>query len=344
MQTFIYPTHKTISVYIGFFSQLAVMVFFVLSGFLIGKSICNNISRNGNFKLVEYTKDRLIRLYPPLIASIILMTILTLLAPIFFLSGTNKYLKIEGYSFVREAFTTDPIQIFGALGFLNGFYTTTPLANGPLWSLPFEFWYYAIAAALFLKPKKVSTGSFIAISTLIITYNNQLFYMLTPIWFAGFGVAIAHQKKINMQKGIFYFLFWALTFCLILSIWLVFSQKTLGTSVWLDRMNHFRVVSGLWFASYLILIISGRAHFTTLFHKTASFSYTLYVVHFPIMLFILGMCQEKIITSTLNALTTAAASISITLPVAIIISRFVENKPLIESVLSTSRKQLDSEQ
>lgn len=54
---------------------IGVMVFFVLSGFLIAYSIANNLTKNKfeRFSAKKYFKSRLRRLYPPLIFSQVLV-------------------------------------------------------------------------------------------------------------------------------------------------------------------------------------------------------------------------------------------------------------------------------
>lgn len=341
-QAFIRPTFSETSVYVGFFTQFAVMVFFVLSGFLIGKSICNNIARNGQFSIFQYAKDRALRLYPPLIAAIILMIALVLIAPYFFSSGTNNYLQIPGFRFIRQIFTTDAQQIFGSLVFINEFKTSTPTVNGPLWSLSLEVWYYVIAAIIFLWPSQKLITVILFTITALITYNNQLFFMLMPVWFSGFGLAFIHQKRPHMHNKAFGIMFGLLTIGTITCIWLVFTREPSGSGIWLDRMNHYRLISGLWFSCFLALIMGGALRFPTTFHKTASFSYTLYIIHFPILIFIVGMTQQLIIKSLTNALIISTSAISIAVFLSFGISKFVENKKLLESFFAFGAAKIDT--
>lgn len=331
-QAFLRPTLGETSIYVGFFTQFAVMVFFVLSGFLIGKSICNNINKNGQFSVAQYAKDRALRLYPPLIAAIILMLLLISIAPYFFASGTNDYLQIPGFQFIRQEFTTNSKQIIGALTFINEFKTTTPTINGPLWSLPLEVWYYVIAAIIFLWPERKLMAGALLILVAIITYKNQLFFMLMPIWFSGLGLALIHQKRPSMHNTFFGALFGLFTVGTIFCIWLVFNREPSGSGVWLDRMNHYRLMSGLWFCCALALIMGGAIRFPKIFHRTSGFSYTLYIIHFPIILFVVGITQKVIIESLANTLIISACTMTLAVIASILISKFVENKKLLNSL------------
>jgi peptidoglycan/LPS O-acetylase OafA/YrhL len=333
-QAFLLPTLKSSSVYVGFFTQFAVMVFFVLSGFLIGKSICNNMSKNGQFSIAQYAKDRALRLYPPLIAAIVLMLLLTSIAPYFFATGTNDYLQIPGFHFIRQEFTINSKQVIGALTFINEFKTTTPTVNGPLWSLPLEVWYYVIAAIIFLWPDRKLMAGLLLLLTVIITRKNPLFFILMPIWFSGLGLAFVHQKRPNMHNMLFSTLFGLFTAGTIYCIWLVFSREPSGPGVWLDRMNHYRLMSGLWFSCALALIMGGAIRFPKIFHKTSGFSYTLYITHFPIILFVVGITQKIIIESLANALIISASTMALAIITSIYISKAVENKKLLNSLFT----------
>jgi len=135
-QILIAPTYDGLSEWLGLLAQAAVMVFFVLSGFLICKSISGNIAKHqGYFSLTKYVGDRFIRIWPPLLFSLALMAFLYLLAPVVFPSGSNAFLAPTKNALVRTAFTFDLTQALGAGLALNGFFTDTPSANGALWSL-----------------------------------------------------------------------------------------------------------------------------------------------------------------------------------------------------------------
>ncbi|AOE63802.1 acyltransferase [Pseudomonas corrugata] len=333
-QTMLLPTLKSGSTFVGFFTQLSVMVFFVLSGFLIGKSVCNNITKNNEFSIAQYARDRALRLYPPLIAAIVLMVLLAALAPLLFPSGTQQFISIPGATFVRTEFAVIAKQLFAALAFLNEFKTSTPSANGPLWSLSLEAWYYVVAAALFAWPSRKLVSIALLVTTVLVTRKNQLFFMLAPIWFAGFGLAFFHQRRPEMDNRLFGVLFAILTVATLAAVVLVLFADPLGKGIWLDRMNHFRLVSGLWFACFMALIMGGGARFPTIFHSHACYSYTLYVIHFPVMLFILGAVQTMIYGSVSLSLLASMAAICMSVALAKAIASYAENKQLSRSIAS----------
>lgn len=341
-QTLLLPTLKQGSTVVGYFTQISVMVFFVLSGFLIGKSVCNNIAKNSGFNFTQYARDRALRLYPPLIAALLLMVTLALLAPFFFPSGTNELLSIPGAKFVRTEYVVVAKELFGALAFLNDFKTNTPSANGPLWSLSIEAWYYVAAGAIILWPTRKWLSASLLLVTLLVTRKHQLFFMLAPIWFTGFGLAFMHQRTPQMNNRLFGRLLAILSVLLAATVLLVWYPNGPSTGVWTDPLNHFRVVSGLWFACFLALLMGGGVRFPTWFHSHAGYSYTLYVTHFPIMLFILGSSQTFVYGSLLNSLIVAIVTIVIAIAVAKTLARFLEDKTLLQNTASGVKRLVTS--
>jgi peptidoglycan/LPS O-acetylase OafA/YrhL len=124
-------------------SQLSVMVFVVLSGFLIGKSITRETSSDA-FSVVQYAIDRAWRIVPPLLLSFAVMAVLFALAPFAFPSRTISYPPTDHYVVVEE-YAVQIREILSSALFVNGFFGPNPLVNGPLWSLAFEVWLYTLA-------------------------------------------------------------------------------------------------------------------------------------------------------------------------------------------------------
>ncbi|MBC3410841.1 acyltransferase [Pseudomonas sp. SWRI51] len=337
-QILLLPTIKQGLTVVGFFTQMAVMVFFVLSGFLIGKSICNNSARNAGFNISQYGRDRALRLYPPLFAAIVLMVVLGALAPLFFASGSHAYLSIPGATFVRDEYTVAFNELLGALAFLNGFTTLTPLTNGPLWSLSIEAWYYVLAAAIVVWPTRRLLSVGLVVLTVLVTHKSRIFFMLAPVWFCGFALAFYHQRRPQMRNAFFAWGIIALSILTALIVWRSLSGDAWAKGGIADPLNHFRLVSGVWFACFLALLLGNAVRFPVWFSGHASYSYTLYVVHFPILLFALGVAQEMIYGSLWRSLLVASVAIAVSLLLAKGIAVYAENKRLLNAFLPFSSK------
>ncbi|MEI7200947.1 acyltransferase family protein [Pectobacterium parvum] len=65
LQIFIFHHYPSIHPYVAMVSQASVMIFFVLSGFLIHRSLGINRLKNGTVDLVNYSVSRIQRIYPP---------------------------------------------------------------------------------------------------------------------------------------------------------------------------------------------------------------------------------------------------------------------------------------
>ena len=123
----------------------AVMVFFVLSGYFVGGSVLSGL-RKGSFTWRGYATSRLTRLWMVLVPALLLTLGIDLTGThwnpdayagglhAFFLSG-----PLPGDPTVWDART-----LLGNLFFLQT--VTVPVfgSNGPLWSLANEFWYYLL--------------------------------------------------------------------------------------------------------------------------------------------------------------------------------------------------------
>jgi peptidoglycan/LPS O-acetylase OafA/YrhL len=335
-QTLLLPTLNSHFTIVVLLSQFSVMVFFVLSGFLIGKSVCNNITKYSYFNAGRYAADRTLRLYPPLVAALFLMVVLTWLAPHVFPSGSPQLLNIEGAAFIRSEFTLSIRDVWGALTFLNGLKVENPLINSPLWSLSIEVWYYVIAAGIMLWSRRKILSLVILVLAIFVTYGNELFFVLAPVWFAGFGLAFIHQRWSEMRRQEYLWLFVLMSFLMIASLVHTLSPKPFGNDVVYDKINMFRVVSGLWFASFLTLILGGRTRFPTTFYKHASYAYTIYVTHFPIMLFALGVSQAYIYGHVLRSSIVSVIVVLVSLGLSWLLSRWLENKELLVAVFRFS--------
>ena len=128
------------------FGHEAVMVFFVISGYLVGGKVWS-LYREGRFAWRRYLADRLSRLYAVLIVALVLGAALDWTGYMFF----NKYgLYNHGYAGSIAVLGTAPITRMDWQDFLaNSLFLQTILgptfgSNGPLWSLAYEWWYYIL--------------------------------------------------------------------------------------------------------------------------------------------------------------------------------------------------------
>ena len=81
---------------LGWLARLAVIIFFVLSGFVISAGIAGEIRQTGKFNWIEYTIRRAARIYPPYLAAIIFVELLVL-----FVGVPNRELRADAWACLR---------------------------------------------------------------------------------------------------------------------------------------------------------------------------------------------------------------------------------------------------
>lgn len=150
----------------------AVMVFFVLSGYVIAYTVA---TRDREFS--SYLTNRLARLYSVAIPAIVLTLVLDqlgrLIDPVLY----------QGFWYRGD----EPIgRVVAALSFTNElwFRSLRLFTNGPYWSLGYEFWYYMLfAAAVFARG-----AARILLVCGICALIGPKILLLLPIWVLGVWV------------------------------------------------------------------------------------------------------------------------------------------------------------
>jgi peptidoglycan/LPS O-acetylase OafA/YrhL len=123
------------------FAHEAVMIFFVLSGFLVGGSVIRML-RQGAWSWKKYLIHRTVRLWMVLIPALAIGYTLDRIGVHYFLGkGTVYDMGPEAPAWDLLSRLT-PLTFLGNLFFLQGGRVSPLGTNQPLWSLGYEFWYY----------------------------------------------------------------------------------------------------------------------------------------------------------------------------------------------------------
>lgn len=326
----------------SFFGTHAVLIFFLLSGYLITQSCAANIKRNGFFNPAEYLASRLARIYPPLIGSILVAISVWIVIQSFGLpGGINNPIGIpEDILVVRRFFTIQLGDVTDALlmngGMLN--------ENGALWSLYIEFRIYVIV--LFLAYGVAGRGKIwriisLSIGATIAIYSNRFsdgsyYETYYFVWLLG---AVAYLCQAHMGLN-----------------WPKFAIGGLLTAIVSMAVCHpdvLNVENGsvliregmkILFSLLYILLISftptlkiSNVHIAKASKRCANFSYSLYVVHFPLLILGMSVFQGIIKTSLILSIGVAIAIGIGVIYFASYFARFFEDRrifqPLIQKVL-----------
>lgn len=150
------------------FGHGAVIIFFVLSGYVIAHTTSGK-RRSFN----EYLVARFSRLYSICFPAILITAICALTV---FILDKNVYFDYDrGNNLLRYLLT---------LFFCNElwFSSTAPPMNGPFWSLSFEFWYYMLFACIYYKSKS-ARGVLLAVAVSL--FIGPKILLMLPIWCSG---------------------------------------------------------------------------------------------------------------------------------------------------------------
>lgn len=321
VQFYIVRFYPDTFIYITFAAQSSVMVFFSMSGFLIGKSIQSNTIKNGRFMLSVYAESRFKRIYPPLILSIALIIVLNYISPYIF-EIVNSMLSPTGKTSMSGKFAYQPAQILSVLTFTNGISSPIIQFNQPLWSLPLEVWYYAIAGLLFTK-KPLTTITAITIFICISMFKLE-FFIYSFVWFSGLIASYIPAARGKLK----YIAFSLLVFLACTSIYFgfLFTKKAI-------ILAYYNAAFGLFFTSfiYLFLIIYDKK--VSLLNKTSQYSYTLYITHYPILYFFLGMFETKVASDLCFSIIIGVISLSLAMIFASNASKIFENRKYINKLM-----------
>lgn len=269
------------------FGQEAVMVFFLLSGYVIAMSMSKR-----HYGFTEYFKHRFLRIYPIVLIALLVAFIGVVLA------GDKLY--IRAYDFFINLFMLQDISFLKPGVFANPLF-----GNSPLWSLSYEWWFYMLFFLHFLVYEKYFKGRFVLfnISAFLISiiglftykflYNElSLIAMYYYIWFSG-AIVLFLLKSNQLNKR--YILMIAGTYIIIIVNYFFFFiyHKTVG-SVGIHpilELRHF-VVSMLGLLFSVSFYKYFHSFFITkyfynkliqLFAYISPISFGIYVLHYPIM-------------------------------------------------------------
>lgn len=256
----------------GSFAHQAVVIFFVISGFLVSKSARKSIKENN---ITLYIISRLVRLYVVLIPALFLTYI--------FDSGSllllNEYINKAEIILIQDR--TSVIVFFGNLFFLQDILVDRFGSNGPLWSLAYEFWYYVlfplIILLLFKKNKRIGI-SLIIIGILFLLPLTII--KLFSLWLVG-----ASLWTINTQiiKKPIYAIMLFIVVLVISTLGIYKSILDIGIAI------SFALLINTYMHHTPILINNKLNYLSKVF---ADFSYSLYLLHYPFLIFVTPLLMK----------------------------------------------------
>lgn len=282
---------------IYFFAGLgpqAVIVFFVLSGFFITRSVENRLAKN-IFILNDYFRDRYFRLSVVAIPAVFLTLILDKISIVYLSNDVlyqNRLEWLDNSSYSASTF-------IGNLFYLQTLFFNSFGSNGPLWSLAYEWWFYVLAPFIILparnKEYKYYLILFVISVFLFLTNPKILIYFI--YWFFGSLAYYISNKNfsIKLNCNLLVFMCSIMLFVSASITRLRFVDKILG-----DFLISVSVAALIYF-----LIKRNKKMNNKILAFFTKISYSLYAVHLPVIIFLVstfGCFNHKLQPTLTNTL------------------------------------------
>ena len=273
------------------YGHQAVLFFFVLSGFVIHLRY-SKLLMSGNYKsfdVRDYFKRRIRRIYPPF---------LFILGFTLILDGLGHYLGFSIYYHTtpnRLINSTIPfdhsfVNFVGNLIFLQNERITVWGSDTPLWSLKYEWWFYVIYPLMLLVNKRNILTSLIFVFLLFFLtlfihvssgsfFINVLQYFLS--WWMGVVLADMYTRRVKANFS------WFAPLVLMIPVLIRYEL----------RLPAFVPADTLWATGFfglisLVFYLQQKGMGFKIITKLkwlGDCSYTLYIVHFPILVLFNGL-------------------------------------------------------
>jgi len=269
----------------------AVIIFFVLSGFLIAGSVIKS-TVDSRWSWRSYLIKRGSRLYVVLIPALVLGLILDRTGMA--LSGRGIYVG-QFHNHVIEFSVADRSSILTLIGnalFLQDVFVKPFGSNAALWSLSYEFWYYILFPLLiyvaFFANRLVRLCSVGATALILLAVGKDI-SLYFVIWLCGAALNLFPRHPMRLRRST------------ILACAGVFVLSLVGSRLAVLASSTFvnDLILGLAAATLTYALASDRRKtvgswiYTPLAGGIAGFSYSLYLVHLPFLVLIKSQIDQS---------------------------------------------------
>lgn len=283
----------------GAVARHAVLVFFLLSGHLVTKSIVQNVRRKGHFDPSEYVASRIARIYPPLIGAVSLCILLGVVVNGLGLHGSIAYGLPHDLYRAREAYVVTLDDVIGALTMRGGL----GIADGALWTLFIEIQIYVLALAIAVWWQRAilpRAWAFILGIVALHLLMPQLFFV--AVWAMG-AVTVFWLPGQRLMSA-------AMVAAFVVCAAFGIARPALFTTLMDHSPGHaLQFVCCIFYCGILFKFATALPSPRVLV-AAGGFSYSLYIIHFPLLLFALSLSEtwigysyERTVLVTLGAAT-----------------------------------------
>lgn len=262
----------------------AVMVFFVLSGYLVGGHILRALD-TGRWSWRGYLMQRGVRLWIVLLPALALGGLLDFTALHFHVAPALYAGLVQNHITFNVHHTLTWKVLLANIFFLQSIVAPIFGSNGPLWSLANEFWYYLIfplGLLVFRGPYSTLKRIAMGVACLIVLYGvGSGIRRLLPVWLLGVLLAVLPVRRTAPWMRWLAIAIFCPLFALI------------GRAVWTGSFSPDYAIGLATFVMLYVLLgaqepASGR-WYERPSRTMAGFSYTLYLVHVPMLMLLTGL-------------------------------------------------------
>lgn len=278
--------------WISGFGHQAVMVFFVLSGALVGGSVLRSVE-NDSWSWREYLIRRLARLYVVLLPALLLILVWDGLGAALFPTPA-AYLDVMSSITVGShtllVHNRDLLAYLGNATFLMTVYVPVFGSGAALWSLSNEFWYYILFPCMILvvarRRNSLRSLAYLALLLAIFSLVSRTILEDMTIWLLGVAVVRAPRIRLTTRGATV-----MTSVALALFVGVTAAERTTVNVISLSG----DCAIGAAFAIFLYCVCcrdaagsreTASATSAARWAQLAGFSYTLYLFHQPPLAFI----------------------------------------------------------
>lgn len=262
--------HPALHAALGKASHAAVVVFFVISGYVIAYS-AGTPSRGAR----HYAVARLSRLYSVLAPALLLTALVEAVVRATDPVVAARY--VHAPSWVRYLLSA----VFGNE---SGWWSSAPPINSPLWSLSYEFWYYVLFGLWLYRRAFRRWRWWLALAAIV---AGPKILLLLPVWLLGVGARYLPRPALALGWG----------GLLAGGLLALAGLAVAGLPAWPGAVGDRLLFMagqfltdwgvGLLFAAALWLLPAGRAVPASAgpgyLRRAADLSFPVYVLHFPLL-------------------------------------------------------------
>jgi len=293
--------------------NVAVLIFFLLSGYLISYSTIRKIRSNKLYSIKHYLADRFSRIYTAFIPALIVVVMIDLIS---ISIDSEAYRFSQSYNIKSFFGNLLMLQDYPVPKLINEYSITNFGSARTFWSLAVEWWIYLFFGFLLLvvRKSKLKFSNLILLGFLAIVPCYNLVGGrgdgLTVFWIFGVVAYFLNAYKVlaNVKIGLRLILFFSL---IVAALYRVYSTMDEYEAVFAFLLALLLAVSVDLFKE-----IKFSKGFKSVIRFGSGYSYTLYLVHFsvldlisshftsdsnsPYLLFLLGFIISNLISAILG--------------------------------------------